>query len=125
MVGGGAEPRPSSQAGRLRQRGREFTRLLAEGRRDLPGERCAASRTGCHGKGESSLQGRTSVCWNLPFFLFKTMFFRSYQGRCGQKLLPVALPGVDKLKLNRIDAGLVGSSVEKLIPGSGTGCADE
>lgn len=42
------------------------------------------------------------------FFFF---FFNSQQAGYGQKLLPVAISAVDKLKLDGVDAALVSSSV--------------
>lgn len=56
--------------------------------------------------------GEGTHLWSLPFpqdFFF--FFFNSQQAGYGQKLLPVAISAVDKLKLDGVDAALVSSSV--------------
>lgn len=61
---------------------------------------------------QASGGGEGTHLWSLPFpqdFFF--FFFNSQQAGYGQKLLPVAISAVDKLKLDGVDAALVSSSV--------------
>lgn len=132
--------RPSLSAGRLEQRGREFKKQPRGANKSARGFSLAAGGTDgggttpsrrvlpCKSKGVS-LERREQPSGEkqsgVSLFFFLIMFFYSRQGWCGQKSLLVALSAVDKFKLGRVVAGLVSSSVEKLIPGSGNGCADD